>query len=125
MAKKFDELRQKMSPESRARAETNALAILKEMPLHELRQAQQMSQMDLANKLNVNQAAISKVEHRTDVYISTLRSYIQAMGGDLEVVAKFPYGEVKISNFSANPKTGLTIKIKKASGRKKTLPIAA
>jgi len=54
----------------------------------------------LAAALYVNQAAISKLERRTDMYISTLRAYIKAMGGDLEIVAKFPDGEVKISNFA-------------------------
>jgi len=53
----------------------------------------------LAETLNVNQAAVSKIERRTDMYISTLRAYIRAMGGDLEIVAKFPDGEVKIVNF--------------------------
>jgi len=48
----------------------------------------------------VNQAAISKLERRTDMYIGTLRSYIKAMGGDLEVIARFPDGEVRISNFA-------------------------
>ena len=102
MARKFEELRRKMSPEARARAEVHAAAMLAEMPLYELRQAQQLSQTQLAEVLHVNQAAISKLERRTDMYISTLRSYIQAMGGDLEIVAKFPDGEVKISNFGVD-----------------------
>lgn len=74
---------------------------LAEMPLHELRQAKALSQVKLAESLHVNQAAISKMERRTDMYISTLREYIRAMGGDLEIVANFPDGSVKISNFTA------------------------
>lgn len=70
------------------------------MPLNELRQARALSQVKLAETLHVNQAAVSKIERRTDMYISTLRAYIRAMGGDLEIVAKFPDGEVKIANFS-------------------------
>lgn len=70
------------------------------MPLNELRQARALSQVKLAETLHVNQAAVSKIERRTDMYISTLRAYIRAMGGDLEIVAKFPDGEVKIVNFS-------------------------
>lgn len=69
------------------------------MVLHELRQAMQMSQDQLARKLRVKQANISKIERRTDMYISTLRSYIQAMGGDLEIVARFSHGSVKIDQF--------------------------
>ncbi|GAB2948452.1 XRE family transcriptional regulator [Aquaspirillum soli] len=100
MAKKFADLRAKMSPESRSRAEAKAQAMLNEMPLNELRQARGLSQKMLAEVLNVQQPSIAKLEKRTDMYISTLRSHIQAMGGELEVVARFPDGMVRISNFS-------------------------
>jgi transcriptional regulator with XRE-family HTH domain len=69
------------------------------MPLYELRQAMQMSQDGLARKLRVKQANISKIERRTDMYISTLRSYIKAMGGDLEIIARFSQGSVRIDQF--------------------------
>ncbi len=101
MAKKFAELEAKMSPDSRARSDAVYRQLLAEMPLHELRQAKALSQVKLAESLHVNQAAVSKIEHRTDMYISTLRDYIRAMGGDLEIVAKFPDGSVKISNFTS------------------------
>lgn len=100
MAKKFAELRAQMSPDSRLRAEAKAQAMLAEMPLNELRQARGLSQKMLAEVLHVQQPAIAKMEKRTDMYISTLRSHIQAMGGELEVVARFPDGSVKIANFS-------------------------
>ena len=100
MAKKFADLRAKMSPELRTRAEAKAREMLNEMPLNELRQARGLSQKMLAEVLHVQQPSIAKLEKRTDMYISTLRSHIQAMGGDLEVVARFPDGVVKISNFS-------------------------
>lgn len=100
MAKKFSELRDRMSPEAQARAEVRAQTLLTEMPLHELRQARGLSQKMLAEVLHVQQPAIAKLERRTDMYISTLRSHIEAMGGELEVVARFPDGDVRISNFS-------------------------
>lgn len=100
MAKKFADLRAQMKPESRARAEAKAKAMLAEMPLNELRQARGLSQKMLADVLHVQQPSIAKIEKRTDMYISTLRSHIEAMGGQLEVVARFPDGAVKISNFS-------------------------
>lgn len=100
MAKKFAELRATMSPESQARSEAKAQTMLAEMPLHELRQARGLSQKMLAEILDVQQPSIAKMEKRTDMYISTLRSHIEAMGGQLEVVARFPDGTVKISNFS-------------------------
>lgn len=100
MAKKFAELEAKMSPESRARSDVLYQQLVAEMPLHELRQAKALSQVKLAEMLKVNQAAVSKMENRTDMYISTLRNYIRAMGGDLEIVAQFPDGTVKITNFA-------------------------
>ena len=100
MAKKFADLRAQMSPESQARSDAKAHALLVEMPLNELRQARGLSQKRLAELLNVQQPSIAKLEKRTDMYISSLRSHIEAMGGQLEVVARFPEGAVKISNFS-------------------------
>ena len=99
MAKKFDELRGKMSPKARDRANQITQALLAEMPLHELRQARHFSQEQLAGVLRVRQASISKLERGTDMYISTLRSYIKAMGGELEITARFPDGDVKIDQF--------------------------
>ena len=70
------------------------------MALNELRQALKISQAELAEKLRVKQPAISRLEKRTDMYVSHLRQVIQAMGGELEIVARFTDGEVKINNFS-------------------------
>ena len=100
MAKNFADLRARMSPESQARAEAKAQAMLAEMPLHELRRARGLSQQELAARLHVQQPAIAKLEKRTDMYLSTLRHHVEAMGGRLEVVARFPDGTVKITNFS-------------------------
>ena len=100
MAKKFSELRIKMSPDSRERSDAIAQVMLAEMPLNELRQARGLSQKMLADVLHVQQPSIAKLEKRTDMYISTVRSHIEAMGGELEVVAKFPDGSIKIRNFA-------------------------
>lgn len=100
MARKFSELRARMPPEARARADARAREMLAEMPLNELRQARGLSQKMLAELLHVQQPSIAKMEKRTDMYISTLRSHIEAMGGELEVVARFPDGAVRITNFS-------------------------
>lgn len=99
MAKKFSELRNKMSPEARARAGARAREMMAEMPLNELRAARRMSQEQLAVVLHTKQGSVSKLEHRTDMYISTLRSYVEAMGGQLDIVARFPDGSVKIRKF--------------------------
>lgn len=100
MAKKFADLRAKMSSESQQKSDALAEMMIQEMPLQELRQARGLSQKMLAELLSVQQPAIAKIEKRTDMYVSTLRSHIEAMGGELEVIARFPDGSVKISNFA-------------------------
>jgi len=99
MAKPFKTLLDKMSPEARKAIDQKTQQLLKELPLQELRQARHLSQMQLANVLHVQQGAISKLERRTDMYVSTLRSFIKAMGGDLKIIAQFPDGEIQINQF--------------------------
>lgn len=99
MAKKFSKLRVKMTPKARKKAASLAQEMLAEMPLQELRQARALSQEQLAKTLRVKQASVSKLERRTDMYIQTLRNYIEAMGGKLEITAKFPDGQVRINQF--------------------------
>ena len=100
MAKKFSDLRAKMKPQAQKRAAAMAQTLVAEMPLNALRQARCLSQKMLAELLQVQQPSIAKIEKRTDMYLSTLRSLIEAMGGELDVVARFPDGTVKISHFS-------------------------
>ncbi len=99
MAKSFKELERKMSPEARARSEAKARKLIDEMPLSEIRAARQLTQEHLARLLRVKQASISKLERRADMYISTLREFVRAMGGELEITARFPEGEVRITQF--------------------------
>ena len=98
MARKFQNLRDKMTPAQRARASAMSRALLDEMPMHVLRRARQISQEELAALLDIKQSSVSKLERRTDLYISTLRRYIEAMGGSLELRANFPDGTVNISS---------------------------
>ena len=100
MAKKFSELESKMNPERRAKIAERVKKTLAEMPLNELRNARGLSQQMLAEALHIQQPAIAKLEKRTDMYISTLRSHIRAMGGELDVIARFPDGDVRITQFS-------------------------
>ena len=95
----FAELRARMSTEAQSRAEAEALQLCKEMDLAEVRRALQLSQKELADTLHVGQAAIAKIEKRTDMYVSTLRRFIEAMGGELEIVVRFPDHAVRIRNF--------------------------
>ena len=99
MARKFKELEDRMSAESRQRVKTRVKELLQEMALDELRAAREMTQTSLAKILEVGQSEVSKIEKRTDMYVSTLASYIRAMGGDLEICAVFPDGRIKITQF--------------------------
>jgi DNA-binding transcriptional regulator YiaG len=104
MAKKFQNLRRKMSPERQAKVQAKTKALLDAMPMpmpmpmQQLRRARELSQEQLAQALDVKQGSVSKLERRTDLYISTLRRYIEAMGGDLELRANFPDGSVAITS---------------------------
>lgn len=99
MAKSFKVLERQMSPAARARSEEKAKQLIAEMPLQELRAARKLTQEELAKTLNVNQAAVSKLERRADMYVSTLREFVRAMGGELEITARFPEGAVRINQF--------------------------
>jgi len=99
MANKFSELRARMSPESRARAAGKATSMLLEMQLQELRKSLDVTQVEIAKAMNVEQAAISKLERREDMYLSTLRDYVQALGGELKLVASFPEAEIQLQTF--------------------------
>lgn len=99
MAKNFKELQTKMPAEARARSEAKAEGMIREMALDELRAALDLTQEQLADVLRVKQAAISKVERRSDMFISTLRRIIEAMGGELEIRAILPDGIVRINQF--------------------------
>jgi transcriptional regulator with XRE-family HTH domain len=72
-----------------------------ELTLAELRKAREMTQVQLAAALDATQPGISKIERQTDLYLSTLRSYVQALGGELDLIAVFPDGVVPIASMAA------------------------
>ena len=98
----FRELREKMSPERRAINEAETERMLREMPLDQLRAARKLTQENLAQIFGVSQGSISRLERRTDMYVSTLAKFIEAMGGQLEIRAVFPDGSVRINQFGAD-----------------------
>ena len=97
--RKFKELVDKMPEEAQREVAKRIRQTLASMPLDELRRARQMTQTKLAETLGVNQSEVSKIEHRTDVYISTLAEYVEALGGRLEIRAVFRDREMRISQF--------------------------
>mgnify|MGYP001221646571 CR=1 FL=1 len=99
MATKFKTIREKMAPERQERIRKRTEELLAELPLQELRHARALSQEELAEVLGLNQATVSKLERRTDMYLSSLRRFVEAMGGELEISANFPEGKVRIRLF--------------------------
>jgi predicted transcriptional regulator len=89
-----------MTPEAQAEAEAEAARLGEQMDLAQVRRALKLSQDEIAQTLQIGQGSVAKIEKRTDMYVSTLRRFIQAMGGELEIVARFPDHAVTIKNFA-------------------------
>jgi predicted transcriptional regulator len=92
--------------------------MLAEMALDELREARMLTQEKLAELLHVGQPAIAKLEKRTDMYLSTLRGVIKAMGGELEIRAAFPDRVVRINQLKdLNPAKVASARPRRSSPR--------
>lgn len=89
----------KMPEEMQEAVKKRTAELVEEVTLRQLREARKQSQKDIAKKLHVKQAAVSKLERRADVLVSTLREYIESIGGSLEIIARFPNQDVKICQF--------------------------
>ena len=98
MARNYKELQAKMNPADVAENRQRVREELQRMALDELRNAKQLTQADMAELLNVPQSSISRIEQRTDMYLSTLRNYVHAIGGVLQIQAVFPAGGAIIIN---------------------------
>jgi DNA-directed RNA polymerase specialized sigma subunit len=101
MARDLDDFIASLPQEEQATIHKEAERLIaEEMTLQELRKARERSQQIVGEILHVNQAAVSKIERRTDMYVSTLRSFIEAMGGELDIIARFPdHAPVRIKQF--------------------------
>ncbi|HVT62229.1 MAG TPA: helix-turn-helix domain-containing protein [Legionellaceae bacterium] len=97
MAKSFSTLKNKMSLSAKKVVEEKTNQLLKEALLYEIREQLHITQEDIAAKLNTKQANVSRTERRRDMKLSTLKRYIEAMGGELDIVAKFPSNEVHLN----------------------------
>src|SRR5271168_4894134 len=98
-----DEFIKSLPPERQAKIKAMAEKLIaEEKTLREIRKAREYSQATLADLLGMNQGDLSRFERRTDAYLSTIRRYIEAMGGTLELIATFPdTGPVKIVNIGS------------------------
>lgn len=101
MANKWKDLKDRMSPGARARVDARVKETLASMPLAEIRKAVGMTQADLARQLDQRQGSVSKIENAADMYLTTLRKYVEALGGELHLTATFSDGRrFEIDNVS-------------------------
>ena len=87
----LDRIRKQLSPPRRRKIAARAATLIaEERSLQELRQAHKLTQKRMAEVLGIGQDSVSRLEQRSDLLISTLRNYVEAMGGTLSLVAEFP-----------------------------------
>jgi len=80
-----------LSARRRKKIEARAVALIgEEMTLQELRRARKLTQVRLAKALGISQDGVSRLEKRSDLLLSTMRKSVEAMGGNLSLVAEFP-----------------------------------
>jgi transcriptional regulator with XRE-family HTH domain len=102
MGRTINEAIDLLPPDRRAKIEARAAELIaEELSLQELRKAMRITQAELAKRLGVRQDTISRAEQRADMLLSTLQSYVEAMGGRLALVAELPNRPpVRIKGFS-------------------------
>jgi predicted transcriptional regulator len=94
----FSELTKDFSPQRKAKVEALTNKLREEMTLRELREALDIQQEELGELLGIKQAAVSRMERRSDIHLSSLRKAIEAMGGELVIIARFPDTDVCLNN---------------------------
>ena len=105
MAKTFDELvKRTTTKKTQARAALRTQELLAELLLSEVRQLAGKSQQQVAQALGIKQPSLSKLEKQSDMQISTLQKIVKALGGELEVLARFPKGTIKIAQIDPAPR---------------------
>jgi len=91
MTRNIDDIINELSPAQRKKVEASAAQfIAEEMTLRQLRRARKLTQQKVAKSLKIGQEGVSKLEQRSDLLLSTLRDYVEAMGGNLSLIAEFP-----------------------------------
>ncbi len=96
-----EEILAKQSPESQVRIKARAAELIaEELALRDLRRAKKVTQEEVAERLGGRQVYVSRLEKRADMKLSTLRDYVHALGGDLQLMVTFPEGEtVRLGHF--------------------------
>jgi transcriptional regulator with XRE-family HTH domain len=116
----FSELVADFDPATRARVDARVRATVARLRLADIREAIGQTQLAMAGRLKLGQASVSKIESATDMYLSTLRRYIEALGGELVISARFPEGTVvpidSLSSAPRKPRRRASAKKKSSSG---------
>ncbi len=110
MSKPFKNLIKNMPADRQERIKLKTRQLKKQMALADLRRALDLTQEQVADSLKMNQAAISKFEHQSDIYIGTLRKILSAMGAELRIIAHFPDADVVIDQFADSGKVNSTVR---------------
>jgi len=96
---KFNDLRQSMGVTRLSKIEVRTKTMLGEMLLPEIRKHSGLTQQEVADVLGISQPGLSKIEHQNDMQIGTLSKLIEAMGGKVEIIAHFPFGDCRLTQF--------------------------
>lgn len=94
-----------MTARAQRKARRFANDALTEIEMSQLRETLKVTQSELANKLKVTQTAVSRLESRPDMHLSTLRNYIQALGGEVEILAVFGNRTVRLTHTASRRAT--------------------
>lgn len=118
----LERIRQQLSPARRRKIAARAEALIaRERSLQELRRARRLTQAQMAQALGIGQDGVSRLEQRRDMRLSTLRGYVEALGGRLSVVAEFPGQEPVVLGSlakTAPPKPGREGLVRRAAKRR-------
>jgi transcriptional regulator with XRE-family HTH domain len=101
MAIKWNSLKHKSSPEVREGLKREAHGELERIGFGKLRQARRQTQVAVAKKLKIGQGAVSRIEKQSDFLLSTMREYVAALGGQLELHVKFPDGSFVLDTLAS------------------------
>jgi transcriptional regulator with XRE-family HTH domain len=116
----LDQVIAELPLERRAKVTARAQKLIaEELALRHLRQARDLTQQSMAKLLHIDQAGVSKIENRSDMLLSTLRSYVEAMGGSLRLVAEFPDGIAELSSLGEALDTGARLRTAKGKPQQK------
>jgi len=107
MARRWSEIRDRMSQERKERNRERTAALLLAMDLAELRERLELTQEEVASRLQISQSNVSRLERRRDMLVSTLRDVVEAFGGELRLIADFPDDVIEIKKLDREAAPGV------------------